>query len=71
MEEIEETHHFKPLNQGTKIGIFPVVLDEGRLNPFTGTFNVHARPVHLGQIHSLQVPQAPEQHLGIHNRDIY
>lgn len=56
-------YHFKPLDKGAEVGVFPVVGDEGRLDSLSGTFNVHTRPIHLGQIHPLQVPQAPEQNL--------
>lgn len=58
-----KTHHFEPLHQCAEIRIFLVVLNQSRLNAFPGTLDVHARTVHLCQIHSLQVPQTPEQHL--------
>lgn len=41
-------YHFKPLDKGVEIGVFLVVGDEGRLYSFSGTFNVHTRPIHLG-----------------------
>lgn len=56
-------YHFKPLDKCAEVGVFLVVGDEGRLYSLSGTFNVHTRPIHLGQIHPLQVPQAPEQNL--------
>ena len=58
------TYNFKPLDKGAEVGIFLVVGDEGRLHSLAGTFDVHTRPVHLSEIHPLQVSQAPEQHLG-------
>lgn len=39
-------------------------MDQGRLHPLPGTLDVYPRPVHLGQVDPLQVPQAPEEHLG-------
>lgn len=57
------THHFKPLDEAAKVGVLLVVGNEGRLHSFPSTFNIHTRPIHLGQIHPLQVPQTPEQNL--------
>ena len=56
-------YHFKPLDKRAEVGVLLVVGDEGRLHSLSGAFNVHTRPIHLGQIHPLQVPQAPEQNL--------
>lgn len=56
-------YHFKPLDKGAEIRVFLVVGDESRLHSLPGAFNVHTGPIHLGQIHPLQVPQAPEQNL--------
>lgn len=58
-------YHFKPLDKGAEVGVFLVVGNEGRLHSLSGTFDVHARPIHLGQVHPLQVPQAPEQNLRV------
>lgn len=57
------THHFKPLHQSAEIRILLVVLNQRWLNAFPRTLDVHTRTIHLCQIHSLQVPQTPEQHL--------
>lgn len=57
------THHFKPLDEGVEVGVLLIIMDQGRLHPLPCTLDVHSRPVHLGQVHPLQVPQAPEQHL--------
>jgi len=58
-------YHFKPLDQSAEVGVFLVVSNEGRLNSLSCTFNVHTRPIHLGEIHPLQVSQAPEQDLKV------
>lgn len=58
------THHFEPLDQSAEIGVFLVVLDEGGLHPLPSALDVHPGPVHLRQVHSLQVPEPPEQDLG-------
>lgn len=58
------THHFKPLDEGAEVGVLLVIVDQGRLHPLPCTLDVYPRPVHLGQVHPLQVSQAPEQHLG-------
>lgn len=59
-----DTHHFKPLDESAEVGILLVIVDQGRLHPLPCTLDVYPWPVHLGQIHPLQVPQAPKQHLG-------
>lgn len=56
-------YHFEPLDKSAEVGVLFVVGDEGRLNALPCTLNVHTRPIHLGQVHPLQVPQAPEQNL--------
>lgn len=57
------TYHFKPLDERAEVGVFLVVGNEGGLHSFPSTFNVDTRPIHLGQVHPLQVPQTPEQNL--------
>lgn len=58
------THHFKPFDEGVKVGVLLVIMDQRGLHSLPCTLNVHSWPVHLGKVHSLQVPQTPEQHLG-------
>lgn len=50
------THHLKPFNQCAEVGVFLIVLDEGRLHTSTSTLYIHTRPIHLSQINPLQVP---------------
>lgn len=57
------TYHFEPFDQGAEVGVLLVVLDENRLHAFPCALDVHAWPIHLSQIYSFQVSQAPEQDL--------
>ena len=50
------THHLKPFDQSAEVGVFLVVLDQGRLNTSTCTLYIHTRPIHLSQVNPLQVP---------------
>lgn len=56
-------YHFKPLDKAAEVGVFLVVGNEDRLHSFSSTFNIDTRPIHLGQIHPLEVPQTPEENL--------
>lgn len=56
-------YHFKPLDKGAEVGVLLVVGNEGGLHSFPSTFNIDPRPIHLGQVYPLKVPQTPEQNL--------
>lgn len=56
-------YHFKPLDQSAEVGVLLEVGDESGLNSLSCTFNVDTRPVHLGEVHPLQVSQTPKQNL--------
>lgn len=57
------TDHIKELDRGAKVWIFLVVLDDGGSQNMASTLNVNPRLIHRGQLHSLQVPNPPEQNL--------
>lgn len=50
------TYHLKPFNQCAEVGVFLVVLDEGRLHTSSSTLYIHTRSIHLSQVDPLQVP---------------
>ena len=57
------SYHVYGVHQNREVGVFLEALDHRGTQTPPCTFYKHLRPVHSQQLHPLQLPQTPEQHL--------
>ena len=63
---MSETDHVNIADQLFEVGVSLVALDLFRLQLSSCTLHLHQGALHFKQLHPLQLPQTPEQHLNAH-----